>query len=99
MDLTDSQKFQEVCRDLWQKGVVSTRTMLQAHGYDMDQELERKKQESPVTSPIEDSAAQDASSGESEQGRPELDDSERSSDPLKAQTGKQPKPSNPEGSL
>lgn len=99
VDLTDSQKFQEVCRDLWQKGVVSTRTMLQAHGYDMDQELERKKQESPVTSPIEDSAAQDASSGESEQGRPELDDSERSSDPLKAQTGKQPKPSNPEGSL
>ena len=86
-------------RVLWQKGVVSTRTMLQAHGYDMDQELERKKQESPVTSPIEDSAAQDASSGESEQGRPELDDSERSSDPLKAQTGKQPKPSNPEGSL
>ena len=62
-------------------------------------ELERKKQESPVTSPIEDPAAQDASSGESEQGRPELDDSERSSDPLKAQTGKQPKPSNPEGSL
>ena len=47
VDLTDSQKFQEVCRDLWQKGVVSTRTMLQAHGYDMDQELERKKQESP----------------------------------------------------
>ena len=68
VDLTDSQKFQEVCRDLWQKGVVSTRTMLQAHGYDMDQELERKKQESPVTSPIEDPAAQDASSGEGEAG-------------------------------
>ena len=32
-------------------------------------------------------------------GRPEMDDSERSSDPAKSLTGKQPKPSNPEGSL
>ena len=100
VDLTDSQKFQEVCRDLWQKGVISTRTMLQTHGYDMDQEMERKKAEKPVTSPIGNPAAQDASnSGEGKQGRPEMDDGERSSDPLKSQTGNQPKPSNPEGSL
>lgn len=100
VDLTDSQRFQEVCRDLWQKGVVSTRTLLQTHGYDMDQEMERKKAEGPVTSPVENSAAQDASNGgEDKQGRPEMDDTERNSDPLKSQTGKQPKPSNPEGSL
>lgn len=100
VDLTDSQRFQEVCRDLWQKGVVSTRTLLQTHGYDMDQEMERKKGEGPVTSPVENSAAQDASNGgEDKQGRPEMDDTERNSDPLKSQTGKQPKPSNPEGSL
>lgn len=100
VDLTDSQRFQEVCRDLWQKGVVSTRTLLQTHGYDMDQEMERKKAEGPVTPPVENSAAQDASNGgEDKQGRPEMDDTERNSDPLKSQTGKQPKPSNPEGSL
>lgn len=98
--LTDSQRFQEVCRDLWQKGVVSTRTLLQTHGYDMDQEMERKKGEGPVTPPVENPAAQDASNrGEDKQGRPEMDDTERNSDPLKSQTGKQPKPSNPEGSL
>ena len=100
VDLTDSQTFQEVCRDLWQKGVVSTRTMLQTHGYDMDQEMERKKAEEPVTPPVENPAAQDASNGsDGKQGRPEMDDTERNSDPLKSQTGKQPKPSNPEGSL
>ena len=100
VDLTDSQRFQEVCRDLWQKGVVSTRTLLQTHGYDMDQEMERKKGEGPVTPPVENPAAQDASNGgEDKQGRPEMDDTERNSDPLKSQTGKQPKPSNPEGSL
>ena len=100
VDLTDSQTFQEVCRDLWQKGVVSTRTMLQTHGYDMDQEMERKKAEEPVTPPVENPADQDASNGgEDKQGRPEMDDTERNSDPLKSQTGKQPKPSNPEGSL
>lgn len=32
-------------------------------------------------------------------GRPPMDDTERNSDPSKAVTGKQPKPSNPEGSL
>ena len=32
-------------------------------------------------------------------GRPELSDEERTSDVSKAYTGKQPKPSNPEGSL
>ena len=100
VDLTDSQRFQEACRDLWQKGVVSTRTLLQTHGYDMDQEMERKKGEGPVTPPVENPAAQDASNrGEDKQGRPEMDDTERNSDPLKSQTGKQPKPSNPEGSL
>ena len=99
VDLTDSQRFQEVCRSLWEKGVVSTRTMLQTHGYDMDQELERKKKEAPATSPIQNPNAQKGSDGDGKQGRPEMDDAQRNSDPLKSITGKQPKPSNPEGSL
>ena len=47
VDLAGSQKFQEVCRQLWEKGVVSTKTMLQTHGYDMEQEEERKKSDPP----------------------------------------------------
>lgn len=99
VDLTNSQKFLETCRALWEKGVVSTRTMLQIHGYDMDQEQERKKSEQPAVSPIEKAAPQDDAGGSEKRGRPELEDTERSSDPAKAQTGKQPKPSNEEGSL
>lgn len=100
VDLAGSQKFQEGCRSLWEKGVVSTRTMLQMHGYDMDQELERKKHEQPVESPMGKSDTQkDTDEPTGKQGRPEMDDTERSSDPVKSMSGKQPKPSNPEGSL
>ena len=100
VDLAGSQKFQEVCRSLWEKGVVSTRTMLQMHGYDMDQELERKKHEQPVESPMGKTDTQkDTDEPTGKQGRPEMDDTERSSDPVKSMSGKQPKPSNPEGSL
>ena len=100
VDLAGSQKFQEIGRTLWEKGVVSTRTMLQMHGYDMDQELERKKYEQPVESPVGKSNTQkDTDESTGKQGRPEMDDTERSSDPAKSMSGKQPKPSNPEGSL
>lgn len=100
VDLAGSQKFQEIGRTLWEKGVVSTRTMLQMHGYDMDQELERKKHEQPVESPVGKSDTQkDTDEPTRKQGRPEMDDTERSSDPAKSMSGKQPKPSNPEGSL
>ena len=100
VDLAGSQKFQEIGRTLWEKGAVSTRTMLQMHGYDMDQELERKKHEQPVESPVDKSDTQkDTDEPTEKQGRPEMDDTERSSDPAKSMSGKQPKPSNPEGSL
>ena len=72
--------------------------MLQTHGYDMDQEMERMKHE-----PSRDNDAKEthdsSASGDGKVGRPTMDDTERSSDPLKSQTGAQPKPSNPEGSL
>ena len=100
VDLAGSQKFQEIGRTLWEKGVVSTRTMLQMHGYDMDQKLERKKHEQPVESPVGKTDTQKNTDGSAgKQGRPEMDDTERSSDPVKSMSGKQPKPSNPEGSL
>ena len=65
-----------------------------------DQELERKKHEQPVESPVGKSDTQkDTDEPTGKQGRPEMDDIERSSDPAKSMSGKQPKPSNPEGSL
>ena len=99
VDLAGSQKFQEVCRQLWEKGVVSTKTMLQTHGYDMDQERERMKTDPPRENTPQESSSDTSDSGQAKRGRPTLDDSERSSDPMKSQTGRQPKPSNPEGSL
>ena len=98
VDLAGSQKFQEVCRGLWEKGVVSTKTMLQNHGYDMEQEQERMKTEPKRETP---SAKEQTvpSDGEKKTGRPALDDSEKKSDPAKGLSGRQPKPSNPEGSL
>ena len=94
VDLAGNQKFQETCYKLWEAGVVSTRTMLQSHGYDMDQEQERKK-----TEPQRETKGSQPTQTDGKVGRPRMDDSERSSDPMKSATGAQPKPSNPEGSL
>lgn len=85
--------------------MVSTQTMLQTHGYDMAQETERKKQEEVDGTDDALSNSQDvpkepgAAEEQKSPGRPEMDDLERSSDKGKSMTGKQPKPSNPEGSL
>lgn len=99
VDLAGSQKFQEVCRQLWEKGVVSTKTMLQNHGYDMDQEEERKKTDPSRENAIRKEEAPPSDSEQAKRGRPTMDDTERTSDPAKSATGKQPKPSNPGGSL
>ena len=99
VDLAGSQKFQEVCRQLWEKGVVSTKTMLQTHGYDMEQEEERKKSDPPRQNEVKGHMPEASDSGQAKRGRPTMDDTERSSDPAKSKSGAQPKPSNPEGSL
>ncbi len=104
VDLSGSAKFAETCYKLWQGGVLSTQTMLQTHGYDIEQEAERKKAEarsgvSDTLSPPEKDAGMPPDGDAKRPGRPEMDDTERTSDKGKAQTGKQPKPSRPEGSL
>ena len=45
VDLTGSGKLYETCLDLWKQGVLSTKTMMDIHGYDMDQEFERRREE------------------------------------------------------
>lgn len=129
VDLTGSGKLYESCLNLWKEGVLSTRTMMSIHGYDMDQEFERRKKEdkSGITETLaprieimeqQVEAAKDAVSEDKtepsspavmveqmvteeqrKRGRPEMDNTERNSDPADAVTGKQPKPSSPEGSL
>lgn len=105
VDLSGSKAFQEACLRLWEKGVVSHETLLQAYGYDMKQEVERRKseEEKGVNAALESrngkASEAESSNDDAKIGRPELDDSERTSDPAKAITGKQPKPSNEEGSL
>lgn len=105
VDLAGSKSFQDTCLKLWEKGVVSNQTLLQTHGYDMGQEVERKRKEkstgiTDVLTPIDKQAEEPETKPDSDVkiGRPELEDTERTSDPAKAMTGKQPKPSNPEGS-
>lgn len=133
IDLSGNNKFQKTCEDLWKQGCMSTKTMLDSHGIDYDQELKRKKHEiesgeygimstlanelagavtaqdaiengtvNPTPTPTQPETETETVTEITEErkvGRPELSDEERTSDVSKAYTGKQPKPSNPEGSL
>lgn len=104
-DLTKVAAFQESCMKLWESGNLSHRTMLEAHGIDVDMEYERKKQEleegydvifaKPGTNNSEEEVTNDE---DVQVGRPRKDDEERTSPEDNAKTGAQPKPSNPEGS-
>lgn len=98
-DLQGNRAFQEMCLKLWDKGVLSYETMLQAHGMDMKQEAERRKKEK--TDGIDELfIAPNQRKDEEEQviGRPTLSDTERNSDTANSITGRNPKPSNPDGS-
>jgi len=105
VDLSGSKAFQDACTKLWEKGLISDRTLMQTYGYDIGQEVERKKREKAdgtqdILVPREGAKAGTGTSSDSSGtvGRPTLDDSERKSDPAKSVTGRQPKGSNPEGS-
>ena len=109
IDLTKVSAFQEECMKLWESGSISRRTMLEAHGVDIEMEYNRKKQE--IDDGYEDvfikpgTSSQDASDGNSDNGdgdtkigRPTLSDDERNSTVDTSDSGRNPKPSNPEGS-
>ena len=106
LDLSGTAKLQKVCMDLWKEGCVSTETLLQTHGFDFDQEVQRKRDEvkDGSYSLLNKEQLENITKVENDNdtygkvGRPELDLDERTSDPANAITGKQPKPSNPEGS-
>lgn len=105
IDLSGNGKFQKTCFELWQQGCMSTETLLQTHGFDFKQEATRKENEMrdgtyALLNKESTNTKEDYGSGENGKvGRPELSDEDRTSDIGKAVTGKQPKPSNPEGSM
>lgn len=106
IDLSGTSKFQKTCYDLWKDGCLSTETLLQVHGFDFKQEAARKTKELEEGTYellnkecFEQNHSDDCNESEGKVGRPEMTDDERTSDPSKAMTGKQPKPSSPEGSM
>ena len=106
-DLSGSKAFQDTCLKLWQEGVLSHETLMQSYGLDMNQEVERKKTEEAqgvhaVLAPSDKDNCRETADKAADngiRGRPTLDEEERHSDPANSQTGRQPKPSNPDGSI
>ena len=107
-DLTKVAAFQEQCMKLWESGSISRKTMLTAHGVDIDMEKKKKKKEQddgyddvfvkPGTNNSSGENNTEQSEGDGKRGRPTMDDDERNSDPSKSDTGRQEKPSRPDGS-
>ena len=106
LDMAGQKALRESCQMLWEKGLVSTRTMMETQGYSLDVERTQREQEAEdgtdeALVPRDGAPAPDAGSteGTGKVGRPQMDDDERHSDPDAAQRGKQPKPSNEDGSM
>ena len=110
LDMSGRKALREACQILWEKGLVSTKTMMEANGYSLDREKVQREKEATdgtdeVMVPREEQRASESESSDSNnttiketRGRNSLDDDERTSDPENARRGAQPKPSNPEGS-
>lgn len=111
LDMNGKKALRESCQNLWEKGVVSTKTMMEMNGYSLDVEKAQRTKEASdgtdekmvphSTTPVATVAAPSSSEEEDEsqgRGRPKLDDDERKSDPQQSDSGSRPKPSRPEGS-
>lgn len=101
VDLAGNDKFLETCRTLYTMGVLSKETLLDFHGVDGKQEEARIAKE-PARDDVAVKNNEGGSGGDGNNGkigRPEMSDMERSSDIEDSMSGKQPKPSNEEGSM
>lgn len=101
LTIEGKKALREKCVELWEKGVISTRTMMETNGYSIEKESKAREQESKdgldeTLAPRETLASNN--SDNSQNGRPTLDDSDRKSDPEASARGRQPKPSNTDGS-
>ncbi len=105
LDMAGRKSLRDACKELWEQGLVSTETMMSAHGYSL--ERERAKREAEAANGTDEiliprdqmNQQQSEEPSGNPVGRPEMTDDERTSDPASAIRGKQPKPSNPEGSM
>lgn len=82
VNLTNDGKFKDEAFKLWQQGVCSTKTLLDTHNMDYEQELDRKKKETdsgdnlilvPPTNPFTNSNTPNNSVDSENNGRPEKD--------------------------
>ena len=103
-DLTQVAAFQNACKQLWDAGVLSNKTLLNQYGIDSDTEFEQKKKEinsgqnEVFVKPGVNTQKEDKNETSDKRGRPTLDDGDRQSDPGNSETGRQPKPSSEDGS-
>ena len=100
LSMNGQKELREACEKLWTMGVVSTKTMMNAYGYSINNEkMQREKEADDGTDealkPRETKAATQNSTTESDStnhvGRPKMDDEERNSDPENAIRSKQAK--------
>ena len=115
LDMAGKKAMREACRDLWQQGLVSTQTMMTMQGYSLEREKAQRETEASdgtdevmvprevtnaqIAEETTDSSTNSNQDNNTKTGRPELDMDERTSDPESAMRGKQPKPSNEDGSM
>ena len=104
LTMEGKKALREKALELWEKGVISTDHMLKTQGYSIEVEKStREKEKSDGTDevmlPRELGNTSYVETPTNNVGRPEKEDDERTSDPEAAIRGKQPKPSNPEGSM
>lgn len=103
LTMEGKKALREKCIELWEKGVVSTKEMMETNGYSMEVErTQREKEDKEGVDKIlapRDVVNSHFTFDSTKIGRPVMDDSERTSDPESAVRGKMPKPSRPEGSI
>lgn len=106
-DLTKVAAFQEACMTLWEKGMISDKTLMDAHGFNVKYEFEQKQKEQEegynevFVAPgkqATNTEQKTENDSDKEPGRPLMNDSDRQSDPGNSDTGAAPKPSSEEGS-
>jgi len=110
LDMNGRKALRESCEELWNKGLVSTKTLMETNGYSLDREkTQREKEASDGTDNVmvprdeKRSSSQETDTNHDSvevetRGRDTMTDDERSSEPDAARRGAQPKPSNPDGS-
>jgi hypothetical protein len=100
LDMSGRKALRETCLSLWEKGTVSTKTMMEMHGYSVEKEKRQREAEAKdgTDAALADRNQTQQSDTDGDLGRPTMDDGERNSDPSKSESGAQPKPSNPDGS-